>query len=67
MTVASISRITAASPHSWQDALERGLERAQKTLRGIRNVEVVAERARVEEGKIAEYIVELKVVFLLED
>jgi flavin-binding protein dodecin len=67
MSVASISRITAASPHSWQDALERGFERAGKTLRGISSIEVVGERARVEEGKIAEYVVELKVIFVLED
>ncbi len=66
MAVASISRITAASSLSWQDALERGLERARKTLRGITSVEVVSERATVEEGSISEYVVELKVVFVLE-
>lgn len=67
MAVSSISRITAASPHSWQDALERGLERARKTLRGITTIEVVSERARVDQGKIAEYIVELRIVFVLEE
>lgn len=66
MSVASVSCITAASPVGWQDALERGLERASQTLRGIQRLEVVSERARVEEGKIVEYVVELKIVFVLE-
>ena len=47
--------------------MERGLERARKTLRGITDLEVVSERARVEEGKIAEYVLELRVVFVLEE
>jgi hypothetical protein len=66
MAVASVSSITASSPVSWQDALERGLERARRTLRGIHTIEVVSERARVEEGKIVEYVVELRIVFALE-
>jgi flavin-binding protein dodecin len=66
MSVASVSTITASSPESWQDALKRGLERATKTLRGIQSVEVVRERARVEEGRIVEWQVELKIVFVLE-
>ncbi len=66
MPVASVSTITASSKLSWQDALEQGLERAQRTLRGIREIEVVAERARVEGDAIAEYLVELKIIFELE-
>jgi flavin-binding protein dodecin len=67
MAISSVSTISAASPHGWQDALERGLARASKTLRGITRVEVVAERARVQEGQIREWVVDLKVVFELED
>jgi dodecin len=67
MAVASVSTITAASPKSWQDAMLRGFERARKTLRHISALEVVEERARVEEGVITEYLVTLRVVFVLED
>ena len=67
MAVASISTITAASPVSWQDALERGFERAQKTLRNITGLQVVEEKARVEEGRITEFLVTLRVIFVLED
>ncbi|MEN8181623.1 MAG: dodecin family protein [Myxococcota bacterium] len=67
MAVASVSTITAASPVSWQDAVERGLERAQKTLRNITGLQVVEEKARVEDGKITEYLVTLQVIFVLEE
>jgi flavin-binding protein dodecin len=67
MAVASISTITAASPDSWQDATRRGFERARETLRGITGIKVIEEKARVEDGRIAEYLVTLQVVFVLED
>lgn len=67
MAIASVSTITATSPLSWQDAIERGFERASQTLRNITRLEVVDERARVEGGKITEYLVTMKVIFTLED
>lgn len=67
MSVSSVSTVTATSPISFQDALERGLARAQKTLRGIQRLEVIAERVNVEKGGIKEFVVELKVVFALEN
>ncbi|MCG8589175.1 MAG: dodecin family protein [Proteobacteria bacterium] len=67
MAVASVSTITSASPNSWQDAVERGLERANKTLRNITGLHVIEEKARVEDGKITEFLVTLQVIFVLED
>jgi flavin-binding protein dodecin len=67
MAVASVSTITAASPLGWQDAVERGFERASKTLRHITGLRVVEEKARVEDGRITEFLVTLQVVFLLEE
>jgi flavin-binding protein dodecin len=67
LSVESISTITASSKLGWQDALEKGLERARRTLRGIREIEVVAERANVSDGQIDEFVVELKLIFELEN
>jgi flavin-binding protein dodecin len=67
MAVASVSTITAGSPVGWQDALSLGVARAQKTLRHITGVRVLEERARVEDGKIVEYLVTMQVIFLLEN
>ena len=67
MPVASVSTITAASPVSWQDAVARGFGRARKTLRNITGLQVVEEKARVEDGEIIEYLVTLQVIFVLEE
>jgi flavin-binding protein dodecin len=67
MAIASVSTITAASPVGWQDAIERGFERASKTLRHITGLQVMEEKARVEDGRITEFLVTLKVIFILEE
>lgn len=67
MAIASVSTITASSPLGWQNAVERGFERARKTLRNITGIEVVEEKARVEDGKIVEYLVTLRVIFILDE
>jgi flavin-binding protein dodecin len=55
MAVASVSKITAASPTSFQAAVQEGLERANRTLRGITGLHVIEEKASVKNGKIDEY------------
>ncbi|MDX1650537.1 MAG: dodecin family protein [Myxococcota bacterium] len=67
MAVASVSTITAASPVGWQDAIDRGFERARKTLRNITGLQVLEEKARVEDGVITEYLVTMQVIFVLEE
>jgi len=67
MAIASVSTITAASPIGWQDAIQRGFERARKTLRNITGLQVVEEKARVEDGKITEFLVTLRVIFVLDE
>jgi len=67
MAVASVSTITSASSLGWQDAAERGLERARRTLRNITGLKVLEEKARVEDGRIVEFIVTLQVIFVLEE
>jgi flavin-binding protein dodecin len=67
MAIASVSTITAASPIGWQDAIQRGFERARKTLRNITGLQVIEEKARVEDGKITEFLVTLRVIFVLDE
>jgi len=66
MAVARVSKITAASAKSFQDATEEGLQRATKTLRGVTGFEVVSLKGKVEDGKVTEYRVTLEVTFILE-
>lgn len=67
MAVARVTKITASSPKSFQEAIDQGLERASKTLRGITGLEVVEQKAKVEKGKITEYRATLEVTFILEE
>ena len=67
MAVARVTKLTAASPKSWQDAVDQGLRRANKTLRGLTGLEVVSQKAHIEKGKITEYRVTMEITFILED
>jgi flavin-binding protein dodecin len=66
MAVARVSKITASSEKSFQDATEEGLKRATKTLRGVTGFEVMSLKGKVDNGKITEYRVTLEVTFILE-
>ncbi|HDY68704.1 MAG: dodecin domain-containing protein [Candidatus Scalindua sediminis] len=66
MAVARVTRITSSSPTSWQDAVQEGLKRANKTLRGITGLEIVSQKAKIIEGKITEYRVTVDITFILE-
>jgi dodecin len=66
MAVARVSKITASSEKSFQDATEEGLKRATKSLRGVTGFEVMSLKGKVENGKIVEYRATLEVTFILE-
>jgi len=63
MWVSKISEIIGSSPESFEDAAASVLERANRTLRGITGIEVLAKSVKVEEDRIVEYRVRLRLVF----
>ena len=67
MAVARVTKITAASSRSWQDAVQAGLKRANKTIRGITGLHVVEQKAHIDKGKITEFRVTMEITFILED
>jgi len=66
MSIARVTKITASSAEGFQDAVDRGLGRAASTLRGITGLEVVSQKAKVEDGKVVEYRVTLEITFILD-
>jgi dodecin len=66
MAVARVSKITAASPKGFQEAVLEGMKRAAKTLRGITGFEVISQKGKVEKGRIVEYRVTMEVTFILD-
>lgn len=67
MTVARVTKITAASPKSFDDAVHSGIERAAKTLHGITGFHVLEQKAQVADGKISQYLVTMEVIFVLDE
>jgi hypothetical protein len=67
MGVIIIREMVGTSPHSWSDAARQAVATASKTVRNIQTVEVVKSSAKVSEGEIVEYRVDLKIGFEYED
>ncbi len=65
MSVARVTEIIASSKKSFDDAVENGVERASKTLKNVQGAWVKDQNVMVDNGKITEYRVVLKVTFIL--
>jgi flavin-binding protein dodecin len=63
MGVFIIREMVGTSPRSWSDAARQAVATASRTVRNIREIEVVKSTATVVEGEISEYRVELKIHF----
>jgi flavin-binding protein dodecin len=66
MSVAKITEITATSKKSFNDAVESGIKRASKTIRGISGAWVADQEVVVKNGKVTEYKVRMKLTFVLD-
>jgi flavin-binding protein dodecin len=67
MSVAKVTEISCASKESFDDAIKKGIKRADKTLDKIQGAWVNEMKLKVEDGDIIEYRVNLKVTFVLKD
>jgi flavin-binding protein dodecin len=67
MSVARVTEIISSSNKSFEDAIEKGIVRAVKTLKNVEGAWIKEQKVIVKEGKIAEYRVDLKVTFILID
>ena len=67
MAVAKVTEIISSSPKSFEDAVEKGIARADKTLKNVRGAWVSGQKVEVEKGKIKEYRVTMRVTFVLQD
>lgn len=67
MTVARVTEISASSKKGFEDAIQKGIERATKTLDNIEGAWVNEQKVVVDGGKIDEYRVNMRVTFVLKD
>ena len=67
MSVAKDSEISATSNKSFEDALQQGIARANKTLRNVKHAWVKEQQVNVTAGAISEYQVNMMVTFIIDD
>ncbi|HKC46349.1 MAG TPA: dodecin family protein [Gemmatimonadales bacterium] len=67
MAVAKVTEITSSSPKGFEDAIQAGISRASKTLQQIRGAWVKDMKVEVDNGRVTEYRIRMKVTFVLKD
>jgi dodecin len=68
MSIARITEIKSSSTKSFDDAIKLGIARAKKTLSGIQSAWIENQEVIINgKGLIAEYRVQMKITFILEE
>ena len=67
MPVAKVTELSCTSNESFEDAVRQGVERATKTLRGVRGAWVKEQRVNVGQNGALEFQANILVTFVLED
>lgn len=67
MSIAKVIEISAASPEGFDDAVRQGIMRASKTVKQITGAWVKDQKVVLQNGKVEEFRVDMKVTFVMED
>jgi flavin-binding protein dodecin len=67
MAIAKVTEISASSSKGFEDAIQAGITRAARTLEHIRGAWLKDLKVVVENGRVTEYRVRMKVTFVLKD
>ncbi len=67
MSVAKVTEISASSKTSFEDAIQKGIERADKTLDKVKGAWINEMKVDVSDGKVTDYRVNMKITFILKD
>lgn len=65
MSVARVTEITASSMKGFDDAIRLGIARANQTLENVKGAWIKSQKVVVQNGKVEEYRVTMKVTFVL--
>lgn len=65
MSVAKVTELISSSSKSFEDAIEKGIKRANETLDNVEGAWVQDMKVTCKGGKVDEYRVNLKVTFIL--
>ena len=65
MSVARITEIKSSSTKSFDDAVKKGIERANETIKNVKGAWIAEQEVAINDGNITEYRVLMKVTFIL--
>jgi len=63
MAVLKVIEVLANSSKSWEDATNKALEQASKSVKNIRSIYINEQSAAVKDGKIDDYRVNVEITF----
>ena len=63
MSILKVIEVMSNSNTSWEDAAQQAVTEASKTVKNIRSVYVHEQTAKVDDGRITEYRVNVKLTF----
>jgi hypothetical protein len=63
MAILKVIELLSSSKKSWEDATAKGVEKASKSVKGIKSAFVQSQSVTVDNGKVEEYRVNLKISF----
>jgi len=67
MSIAKVTELTSSSTQSFEDAIRKGISRAAKTIHGMQSAWVNEQKVVINDDQVAEWRVNLKVTFVLDD
>jgi len=67
MTVARVTELSSVHPESFEQAIQEGINRANKTLRNVEGCWIKDMNVLIEDGNIQGYKVNMDITFVLED
>lgn len=67
MAVAKVIELLSQSNESWEDAAQRAVTEASRTIKNIREVYIKEMEANVENNRITSYKLNVKISFVVED
>lgn len=65
MSLAKVSEVTCESEKSFEDAIANGIKEASKTVRDIKSAWIAEQKVIVENDKIVEYRVTMRITFVV--
>ncbi len=66
-SIYKVLELVGTSTVSWEDAAQKVVARASKSLKDLRIAEVTAQDLKIEEGKVVAYRTKLRVSFRFHD